>query len=297
MNPHQEYLKSFDHLHSGRYNEGFRLFEYRWHPEIIANLPSEYPRYPKHLPTWQGESLLNKSIVVQVEQGYGDVFMFARFLPALKVMGAKKVVVVTQQSLMQILGQMECIDVITNLTETGPVMDCDLWIGAMSLPNYIFHAMPYVKQLFPIGKKIVGSEGYFDVEPSNIPKKIGVNWEASKNKLHLVKSIKDTEMLDLVGDDAYSLHPETNAFWSPLPEDGWKTNWYQTAKHMKAMKGVVTVDTGTAHLAGALGVKTIVLLPEDEYICWRWKNSSWYDSVICLRKNEYDRVPELIRRM
>jgi hypothetical protein len=103
MNPHQEYLKSFDHLHSGRYNEGFRLFEYRWHPEIIANLPSEYPRYPKHLPTWQGESLLNKSIVVQVEQGYGDVFMFARFLPALKVMGAKKVVVVTQQSLFQIL--------------------------------------------------------------------------------------------------------------------------------------------------------------------------------------------------
>jgi len=38
-------------------------------------------------------------------------------------------------------------------------------------------------------------------------------------------------------------------------------------------------------------------LPEDEYVCWRWKNSVWYDSVICLRKNEYDRVPELIRRM
>lgn len=232
-----------------------------------------------------------------MEQGYGDVFMFARFLPALKVMGAKKVVVICQSSLIQILGQLECIDQLTNLTDTGPAMDCDLWIGAMSLPNYIFHAMPYVKQLFPFKDRVVGSEGYLDVIPSNIPKKIGVNWEASRNALHLVKSVKDTEMLKLVGNDAYSLHPETSGFWSPLPDDGWQKNWHLTACHMKAMKGVVTVDTGTAHLAGALGVKTIVLLPDDDYICWRWKNAIWYDSVICLRKNEYDKVPELIRRM
>jgi ADP-heptose:LPS heptosyltransferase len=82
-----------------------------------------------------------------------------------------------------------------------------------------------------------------------------------------------------------------------LPDDGWKTDWAVTASHMKAMKGVVTVDTGTAHLAGALGVKTIVLLPKEEFVCWRWKNGRWYDSVIALRPDEYHKVPELIRRM
>ena len=63
------------------------------------------------------------------------------------------------------------------------------------------------------------------------------------------------------------------------------------------MKGIVTVDTGTAHLAGALGIKTIVLLPKEEFVCWRWKHGRWYDSVVALRQNEYHKVNDLIRRM
>jgi len=36
-----------------------------------------------------------------MEQGFGDIFMFARFLPFLKVMGAKKVVLLTHGSLLK----------------------------------------------------------------------------------------------------------------------------------------------------------------------------------------------------
>ena len=155
-----------------------------------------------------------------------------------------------------------------------------------------------VKAMFPVTKKkIVGSEGYFYAQPSNIPAKIGVNWEASKQIMYYLKSIDVREMEKLVGSDAYSLNPKSEGMFNPLPDDGWKTNWVKTAAHMKACKGIVTVDTGTAHLAGALGVKTIVLLPKDEFICWRWKNGRWYDSVICLKPDEYHKVPELIRRM
>jgi hypothetical protein len=199
---------------------------------------------------------MDKTIVVQMEQGFGDIFMYARFLPALKVLGAKKVVVLTIPANFQLLGQMECIDQLTNLTEEGPAPECDYWIGSMSLPYYIDCAMPYVKSLFPITTtKVVASEGYFEAEPSNIPKKIGVNWSASKGTLHWIKSISVEHMEKLVGTDAYSLNPETDGVFRPLPNDGWKQDWSITAKHMKAMKGVVTVDTGTAHLAGALGVK------------------------------------------
>ena len=52
-----------------------------------------------------------------MEQGFGDIFMYARFLPALKVLGAKKLVVLTVPNLFGVLGQMECIDQLTNLTE------------------------------------------------------------------------------------------------------------------------------------------------------------------------------------
>jgi hypothetical protein len=242
--------------------------------------------------------LIGKSIVVQMEQGFGDIFQYARFLPALKVMGAEKVVVLCVPALMQVLGQMDCIDQLTNLTEEGPAHECDYWIGSMSLPYYIDCAMPYVKALFPVSSaKVVGSEGYFEAEPSNIPKKVGVNWGASKGNLQWIKSISVEHMESLVGDDVYSINPESDGNFRPLPNDGWQKDWSITAKHMKAMKGVVTVDTGTAHLAGALGVKTIVLLPKEEFVCWRWKNARWYDSVVCLRPDEYHKVPELIARM
>ena len=274
------------------------MFEWRWHPEVLANQTTPYPRDLDLVPTWKGESLLGKSVVVQMEQGFGDQFMFARFIPALKVLGASKVVVLAQQSILPLLGQMECIDVLTNLSQSGPGMECDYWIGSMSLPYYIDCTMPYVKNLFPItNKKIVASEGYFEATPSNIPSKIGVQWEASKNVLRHIKSINAEEMLSLTGADAYSLNPEDDACFYPLPDNGWKKNWAKTAEHMKAMKGIVTVDTGTAHLAGALGIKTIVLLPKEEFVCWRWKNGRWYDSVVALHQDEYHKVAELIRRM
>jgi hypothetical protein len=241
---------------------------------------------------------LGKSIVVQMEQGLGDQFMFARFLPALKMLGASKVVVLAQQSMCKVLGQMECIDALTDLIEVGPAVECDYWIGSMSLPYYIDCSAPYVKNLFPItSKKIVGSEGYFHALPSNIPAKVGVQWESSKNMLRHVRTMKAIDMEKLVGYDAYSLNPEDDANFYPLPNDGWKKDWSKTAAHLKALKGLVTVDTGIAHIAGALGVKTIVLLPKEDFICWRWKNGRWYDSVVALRMEDYDQIPELLRRM
>ena len=285
-------------MHAGRYSAGFRLFEYRWHPAILGNQVIPYDRLPKAPATWRGESLIDKTIVVQMEHGFGDIFQYARFLPALKVMGAKKVVVLAVPALIPLLGQMECIDMLTDLILVGPAVECDYWIGSMSLPYYIDCAHPYVKNLFPVtSKKIVASEGYLEAQPSNIPKKIGVQWESSKNMLRHVRNMKAIDMEKLVGYNAYSLNPEDDANFYPLPGEDWKKDWSITASHLKALKGLVTVDTGIAHLAGALGVKTIVLLPKEDFICWRWKNGRWYDSVIALRQEEYDRIPELIRRM
>ena len=250
------------------------------------------------MPVWQGESLLGKTITVQVEQGFGDIIQFARFLPALKVLGAKKVVVLQESTLHYLLGQIDAVDVFTNQTEEGEATESDYWIGLMSLPYYLSLSHPLAKNLFPVTtKKIVASEGYLHAIPSNIPPKIGVNWEASKQILYYIKSIDMKQMEELVGSDVYSLNPKTDGLFNSLPDDGWKTDWSKTASHMKACKGIVTVDTGTAHLAGALGIKTIVLLPKEEFVCWRWKNGRWYDSVVALRPEEYDKIPELIRRM
>ena len=296
-NPHALYKKAYEYLHAGRLDAGFRLFEYRWHPEVIANQTASYVK-PLNIPIWRGESLIDKSITVVHEQGFGDIIQYARFLPALKVMGAKKVVSLNHDSLHYLLGQIDSVDVFTNACEEGIAVESDYWIGAISLPYYISLQHPSVKALFPCNlQKIVGSEGYFDAIPSNIPSKIGVNWSTSKGIMHHVRTINPHKLADLAGVNAYSLNPESDEFFFPLPDNGWKTDWSKTAQHIKAMKGVVTVDTATAHLAGALGVKCIVLMPKDEFKCWRWKHGSWYDSVIPVDEKDYDQIPELIRRM
>ena len=290
------YNQSYAHLHSGDYDTGFRLFEYRWHPDAIATLDEPFKKLTPSK-VWQGEPLWGKSVLVQMEMGYGDCLQMLRFIPLLKVLGAKKVVILQTKSLHNLVSQLQCIDHITNNETQGESQTCDYWVGSMSLPFIAMHSPSYARQLFPIGKnKIVGSEGYLDAAPSGIDKKIGVNWGASRRYLHGIKSTTAEKMLELCGEDCYSLNPEDNGPFHSLP-DGWKEDWAVTASHMKAMKVVVTVDTGTAHLAGALGVACIVLLPDDDYVCWRWKNGVWYDSIVTLRKNEWHRVPQLLNNI
>ena len=61
-----------------------------------------------------------------------------------------------------------------------------------------------------------------------------------------------------------------------------------TAKALKAMDLVITVDTSVAHLAGALGIKTFLLLPYASD--WRWfennKTTPWYKSVEIFKQTD-----------
>ena len=116
---------------------------------------SPYQKNPEKVRAWQGESLMGKSICVQMEQGFGDIIQFSRFLPALKVLGAKKLIVIQEGSLHRLLGQMECIDVFTNEVDAGEATQCDYWVGSLSLPYYLSLCMPYVRNLFPISKNKV----------------------------------------------------------------------------------------------------------------------------------------------
>jgi ADP-heptose:LPS heptosyltransferase len=60
-----------------------------------------------------------------------------------------------------------------------------------------------------------------------------------------------------------------------------------TAALCELMDLIISIDTSTAHLAGALGKKTWVLLP---YVAdWRWlmdrDDSIWYDSTRLFRQH------------
>ena len=65
-------------------------------------------------------------------------------------------------------------------------------------------------------------------------------------------------------------------------------NVYQLADSTTKLDLIITVDTMTAHLAGAEGIPTILLLP---YACdWRWglegDRTPWYPSIKIIRQGE-----------
>jgi hypothetical protein len=64
------------------------------------------------------------------------------------------------------------------------------------------------------------------------------------------------------------------------------TDFAATAALITCLDLVITVDTAVAHLAGALGVPTWIILPHASD--WRWmaarEDSAWYDSVRLFRQ-------------
>ena len=295
--PLDRFKESFKDLKNGNYKEGFEKYELRWNPLVKRLINEDWKKFSP-APIWQGESLLNKTIVCQMEQGFGDYFQFMRFLPIFKASGAKHVTVLCNPSMIYLIGQLDCVDLVTDVWQLEEVQYADYWIGSMSLPHRALNAPKYVSQLFPITReKVVGSEGYLEFEPSDIEQgKIGVNWAASRGPLHYVKSVSVEAIRELVGWDAYSLNPERDDVFLPLPQDGWKKDWIKTARHIASMRCIVTVDTATAHLAGAMGKKCIVMIPNEEFKDWRWRNGVWYDSIVCLPIKKWTEIPHLLEK-
>ncbi len=80
---------------------------------------------------------------------------------------------------------------------------------------------------------------------------------------------------------------------------GCMQNWNHTANLLTYMDLVISVDTAVAHLAGALGVQSAVLVSTKPD--WRWKNEGdttvWYDSLRIIRQKEEGNWAELLDRL
>ena len=77
------------------------------------------------------------------------------------------------------------------------------------------------------------------------------------------------------------------------------TDFTETAALLRCLDLVITVDTSVAHLAGALGCPTWILLPH--HPDWRWlldrDDSPWYPTVRLFRQpkpRDYDSVVDRV---
>lgn len=273
------------YLKQKKFKEGYELFFQRDKSRL-----AKYTQNP-----WQPNDVFNNEIVVICDQGYGDHIQFIRYLPCLlnamdlsSNIQSKTIKVAAPEVLRELFKnnypQVDFIDYEMIEPQTQSLRVSDLPYAL----NMDFDNIPY-------------ADGYLNVEVekiSNEKLKVGLCWEAGNagirtmiNRTINVSCFEPLFQLNSV--QVYSFQvQDTLDGNSKYPQminlaKDFK-NFYDTAKALKSMDVFITVDTSVAHLAGALGVKTFLLLPYSSD--WRWfddfEKTPWYNSVKIFKQTD-----------
>jgi tetratricopeptide (TPR) repeat protein len=291
----------------GDFEAGWRGREARW------NVPGIAKGYP-HLdtPMWVGEEPVEgKTVAVCQDEGVGDVIQFARYIPMLAARGARVILVVNQE-LCPLLSGLSGVSHCLPKKQGMVVPPFDLHIAIDSLPlafgtrldtippgtNYLPPPEPHRVQAW---EERLGPHERL---------RVGLVW--SGNPKHMNdrnRSMALRQLAGLLDVDAMFVSLQKN----PKPEDAETlrecgmivdhsdllTDFAETAALVSCLDLVISVDTSVAHLAGALGRPTWILLP---YVAdWRWllgrDDSPWYPTVRLFRQTETREYGSVIARM
>lgn len=293
LNPQFEearFNKSLTQLLRGDLVEGFRGYQARWQTPAFAPIKRTF-----HQTMWLGEShIRDKRLFVHNEQGFGDSIQFCRFVSLAARVGAQ-VIYEVEAPLYDLFQSLEGVH--TLIRQREPIPDFDLYCPVMSLPiafNCSLSNLPAQSHyLRPRPDKL--AQWGARLGPREGPR-IGLVWSGNPtHKADQQRSIALEVFLDALAPHLqyFSLQKDLRIrdqdalerahirhFGSDLAD------FSDTAALCAHMDLVIAVDTSVAHLAGALGVPTWLLLPH--LPDWRWllgrEDSPWYPGVRLFRQ-------------
>ena len=261
----------------GRYGEAWPLFEARLEFIAIAKAPAR--------PIWTGEALGGRTLLVEAEQGLGDIIMMSRFLAPLGRQGARVLV----RAPATLHGLIESVDGSHEVIDANAAANCDLWVPMMSLPGRFGvddpASVPPPSRIQVSPRRVAGARP-----------RVGVTWRGNPThrydgcrslpvaSLHPLLARGDIEWLSVYkGPDA---RQQAEALGLPHALADVES-LLGTAELVGGLDLCVTVDTAIAHLSASLGVPTIILLNKD---CdWRWlaegDRAPWYPQATLIRQD------------
>lgn len=248
------------------------------------------PALPYHLRwVWDGRRLEGRRVLVRCYHGLGDTLQFCRYLPALRHHAAH-VTLEAQPELMPLLRHLPGPDRLIPFRPDAPAPASECDVEVMELA----HALRLAPQGGP----------YLSANPLPRPAQgllVGLCWQAGgwdpgrSVPLHSLAPLGQSPGVRLIslqrGPGAAEL---TAADAPPVLDTGDRSaDVAMVARLLATLDLVLTVDTMVAHLAGALGRPTWLLLKAGAD--WRWmtgRRSLWYDSVRLYRQTHPGRWDE-----
>ena len=292
-------------LTAGDFTQGWPAYESRWTNEQLAKVRRTFPQ-----PLWLGvESIEGKTLLIHSEQGIGDTLQFIRYLPLLAARGAK-VHLQVQPSLKSLLSSMEGAATVASQDEPPPKFDfhCPL----LSLPHAFATNLITIPVSVPYVQIQADRRAAWKARVAHFQgRKVGINWSGNpKHDNDHNRSIPLTlfrRVVDLSPPVFFNLQWDVRATEQELLASMTKVtdlrsdlaNLADTAGLIEQMDLVITVDTATAHLAGAMGKPVWVLLPFNAD--WRWlqnrDDSPWYPTMRLFRQPTLGDWPSVLERV
>jgi tetratricopeptide (TPR) repeat protein len=286
--PHYNY--SLTLLLLGEFEQGWREHESRRKAPEIEIFIQDFPK-----PSWDGNDLRGRTVLIHSEQGFGDAIQFARYLPMVAARGGR-VIFQCHEELADLFKGFAGADQI--IARGQPLPEFDLHLPLLSLP-LIFETnsieripadVPYLRANPEISQRwrqrVAPLEGTF---------KVGLVWSGRTHPPgRSVELAALSALAQIAGVSLVSLQFGEASKQADSPPAGMKiASWSDdlrdftdTAALIEQIDLLITIDTAAAHLAGAMGKPVWVLVPWKPD--WRWlldrDDSPWYPTMRLYRQ-------------
>jgi tetratricopeptide (TPR) repeat protein len=291
---------ALEQLKLGKFDAAWNDFDFRWGTEGYTK-----PVWAEQKPDWSGKASA-APLLLWGEQGIGDQILYASILPELAELPQKKYVALDKRLIPLFERSMpgfEFVDLATVSDALGFAEQLPLG----SLPRFFRQDLasfsnarhPYLQadagRSAELRHKIACGERLV----------CGVSWASKRQKLGPYKSLSLEQMLlplassrlhfvDLqYGDTAAERQALQQAHGIEVQHLDDVDNFHDIdglAALIQACDVVITTSNSTAHLAGALGKSTLLLLPSGKGQFWYWAEISgaipWYPSIETFRQKE-----------
>jgi tetratricopeptide (TPR) repeat protein/ADP-heptose:LPS heptosyltransferase len=302
-------------LSQGNFAQGWE--EFRWRAKAQEVLHDLYPQ-PRAIERAQ---LVGKSVLVHGEQGIGDEIMFAGCIDDLRQL-AKGVTLICEPRLQPLFARQWpdlCVIGYARRKNRRPfdVAGIDVQLPAGDVPRLFrneFSDFPQRKNYLTADSQMIDA-WKLRLALLGTGLRIGISWRAGGQPLERRRrstTLPDwLPLLQTSGIEWINLqYGETDRERDELQQQhgiaihDWPAgdplcDLDEFAARVAALDMVISVGNTTVHLAGALGIPTLVVLPTIPG--WRWQlqgdRNPWYSSVRCFRQQRDELWPSVLARV